>query len=124
MLPRWYELLGRTGIAQNSSDRTLPFWRNSRSSMKVEYSIVPSPGFEAVPGREPRLEIGRYGSSSFSESYSARPGRIVLRCRQFLPVEMVDVLDYCELENRQRILSQPSAGRIVMKKVSGKSTGR
>ena len=90
----------------------------------MEYSIVPPPGFEAVPGREPRLEIGRYGSSTFSESYSARPGRIVLRCRQFLPVEMVDVQDYCELENRQRVLSRPSAGRIVMKKPPEKGAKR
>ena len=118
MLPRWYELLGRSGSAQGGSDRTLPLWRNSRSSLKVDYLIVPPPGFEAVPGREPRSEIGRYGSSTYSENYSARPAAIVLRCRKFLPVEMVDVLDCCELENRQRILSQPAAGRIVMKRIS------
>ena len=124
MLPRWYELLGRSGSSQGGSDRTLPLWRNTRSSLKVDYLIVPPPGFEAIPGREPRFEIGRYGSSTFSENYSAQPDRIILRCRKFLPVEMVDVLDYCELENRQRILSQPSAGRIVMKRISAKERER
>ena len=124
MLPRWDELMGNGEVSQESSDRTLPFWRNSRSSLKLDYFIVPPPGFEAVPGREPRFEIGRYGSSSYSENYSARPGQIILRCHKFRPVEMVTVQDYNELEIRDRILSQPSVGRIVMRRISGKESER
>ena len=124
MLPLWSELLGRSETSQESTERTLPFWRNSRKSVKVGYVVVPPPGFEAVPGREPRFEIGRYGSSTFYESYSARPGQIVLRCRKTQPVEMVSVQDYNELEIRDRILSQPAIGRIVMKRISGNERGR
>lgn len=121
-LPR-YDLLRSTGALPASPDRKLPYWRNEQSSLTLRYNIVPPPGFKAVPVRKERIQEGKYGSAQFTENYTASPKQITIYSRLFLPVELVSVLDFCELESRQMRVSLPEAERVVFAP-AGKKSGK
>ena len=117
-LPR-YDLLLRTGALPVAGPRTTPYWRNHAARLALRYTITPPPGFSAVPGRKEKVQEGKYGSAQFTETYSSMPGQISLYSRLYLPVELVDTIDFCELEKRKMRVSQPEADRIVFKQISG-----
>lgn len=118
-LPR-YGLLKSMIALPVSEKRTIPYWRNSAGLLGLRYTITPPPGFAVIPGRSERVQEGRYGSAQYSENYSAFSGQVTLRCRLYLPVELVAPADFVELENMILRLSRPESDRIVFKQISGK----
>ena len=116
-----YDLLRRIGALPVSGERHTPYWRNRAERMALRYTIVPPPGFSAVPGRKEKVREGKYGSAQFTETFSAVPGQLSLYSRLYLPVELVDTVDFCELEKRKMRVSHPDADRIIFKQISGTS---
>ena len=115
-LPR-YELFRRTGALPVAGTRTTPYYRNDASRLGIRYTITAPPGFRAAAGRSEKVQSGKYGSAQFTESYSARSGYVTLHSSLYLPVELVSVLDFCELENRKRTVSRPEADRIIFEPI-------
>ena len=117
-LPR-YDLLLRTGALPVAGKRTTPYWRNHADRLALRYTITPPPGFAALQGRKEKVQIGKYGSAQFTETCSALSGQLSLYSRLYLPVELVDVVDFCELEKRKVQVSHPEADRVIFKQISG-----
>ena len=118
-LPR-YGLLAAAAAVPASEKRTAPWWRNEKLKLSLRYSIVPPPGFEAVPSRKEKVQSGKFGSAWLTENYSAVSGQISLFSRLVLPVELISVQDLCEEEKRREYLTRPESDRIVFKKISHK----
>ena len=101
-------------VSTAESERRTPAWRNNPSRLSIEYQIELPPGYEVVPDRPKRFELGRFGSAAFYEYFEPARGTLRIDCGLTLPVELTMPDDYGKLVRLQRELGKLSAERVIL----------
>lgn len=101
-------------VSTAESERRTPAWRNNPSRLSIEYQIELPPGYEVVPDRPERFELGRFGSAAFYEYFEPARGTLRIDCGLTLPVELTMPDDYGKLVRLQRELGKLSAERVIL----------